>query len=227
MKYIIAVAITFSFLFAWNQSFSQEINTGNILTNSTFGTGSTTTTTGWSTDGDHGIHTHGAWNGFPYGTGMDSSGGVLAFEGDTEDNVHQDVDLVGDGHLTQYQINQGFTSTMAADVWFWNNIENTFTLKQTVTGSDGSVSTQVREINDHDPNRAKEYGTHCEDAKHLLNKVKQSLSTTTLFPGDFHSLEDWDKFIKERQKWNVLISEFSTYIDEHRESALKIAQSNI
>ena len=154
MKYIIAVAITFSFLFAWNQSFSQEINTGNILTNSTFGTGSTTTTTGWSTDGDHGIHTHGAWNGFPYGTGMDSSGGVLAFEGDTEDNVHQDVDLVGDGHLTQYQINQGFTSTMAADVWFWNNIENTFTLKQTVTGSDGSVSTQVREINAHDPNRA-------------------------------------------------------------------------
>ena len=80
---------------------------------------------------------------------------------------------------------------------------------------------------DHDPNRAKEYGTHCEDAKHLLNKVKQSLSTTTLFPGDFHSLEDWDKFIKERQKWNVLISEFSTYIDEHRQSALKIAQSNI
>ena len=62
------------------------------------------------------------------------------------DNVYQDVDLVGDSHLTQWQVNQGFTSTMAADVWFWNNIQNTLTLKQTITSSDGSVSTQVREI---------------------------------------------------------------------------------
>ena len=125
---------------------SVEVTTGNILNNSTFGTGNTTTTTGWSTDGDEGIHTHGAWNGFPYQTGMDDSGGVLAFEGHEEDNVHQDVDLVDDGHLTQHQMNQGFTSTMGADVWFWNNIENTLTLKQTITGADGSVSTQVREI---------------------------------------------------------------------------------
>ena len=125
---------------------STEVNTGNILTNSTFGTGSTTTTTGWSTSGDDGIHTHGAWNGFPYETGMDDSGGVLAFEGHEEDNVYQDVDLVDDGHLTQQQMNQGFTSTMGADVWFWNNIENTLTLKQTITGADGTVSTQIREI---------------------------------------------------------------------------------
>ena len=41
---------------------AETINTGNILTNSTFGTGNTTTTTGWSTS-DDGIHTHGAWNG--------------------------------------------------------------------------------------------------------------------------------------------------------------------
>ena len=81
------------------------------------------------------------------------SGGVLAFEGHEEDNVYQDVDVVDDGHLTQSQMNQGFTSTMGADVWFWNSLENTLTLKQTVTGADGSVSTQVREINDHDPNR--------------------------------------------------------------------------
>ena len=133
--------------------FGETINTGNILTNSTFGTGNTTTTNGWSTSGDDGIHTHGEW-GFPYQTGMDDSGGVLAFEGHTEDNVYQDVDLVGDGHLTQSEINQGFTSTMSADVWFWNSIENTFTLKQTITDSDGSVSTQVRNINDHDPSRS-------------------------------------------------------------------------
>jgi len=131
-----------------SKSFGETLTTGNILNNSTFGTGSTTTTTGWSTSGNDGIHTHGAWNGFPYQTGMDDSGGVLAFEGHEEDNVYQDVDLVGDGHLTQPEINQGFTSTMGADVWFWNNIENTLTLKQTVTGADGSVSTQVREITD-------------------------------------------------------------------------------
>ena len=148
MKYTLPILITCGFLFAWDKAFGVEIDTGNLLNNSTFGTGTTTTTTGWSTSGDEGIHTHGAWNGFPYQTGMDDTGGVLAFEGHEEDNVYQDVDLVGDGHLTQPEINQGFTSTMGADVWFWNNIENTLTLKQTVTGADGSVSTQVREITD-------------------------------------------------------------------------------
>ena len=137
--------ITLLFLIS-SSVYGTEVTTGNLLNNSTFGTGDTTTTTGWSTSGDDGIHTHGAWNGFPYQTGMDDTGGVLAFEGHEEDNVYQDVDLVGDGHLTQQEINQGFTSNMGADVWFWNNIENTLTLKQTVTGSDGSVSTQVREI---------------------------------------------------------------------------------
>ena len=158
MKYIVSVLALCSFLFAWDKAFGETVTTGNLLTNSTFGTGETTTTTGWSTGGDHGIHTHGEW-GFPYQTGMDDSGGVLAFEGHEEDNVYQDVDLVGDGHLTQYQINQGFTSTMGADVWFWNSIENTLTLKQTITGADGSVTTQIREINDHDPSRSMNGGT--------------------------------------------------------------------
>jgi len=146
LYYSIWLSIAISFLCIYSIGNAQTLNTGNVLTNSTFGTGNTTTTTGWSTDGDDGIHTHGAWNGFPYETGMDSSGGVLAFEGHEEDNVYQDVDLVGDSHLTQSEVNQGFTSTLGADVWFWNNIENTLTLKQTVTGADGSVSTQVREI---------------------------------------------------------------------------------
>ena len=146
LYYGIWLSIAISFLCLYSIGNAQTVNTGNILSNSTFGTGTTTTTTDWSTDGNDGIHTHGAWNGFPYETGMDSSGGVLAFEGHEEDNVYQDVDLVGDGHLTQSEVNQGFTSTMGADVWFWNNIENTLTLKQTVTGADGSVSTQVREI---------------------------------------------------------------------------------
>jgi hypothetical protein len=159
LYYSIWLSIAISFMCIYSVANAQTATTGNVLNNSTFGTGNSTTTTGWSTDGDHGIHTHGAWNGFPYQTGMDDSGGVLAFEGHEEDNVYQDVDVVGDGHLTQSQMNQGFTSTMGADVWFWNSLENTLTLKQTITGADGSVSTQVREINDHDPNRSMNGGT--------------------------------------------------------------------
>ena len=83
--------------------------TGNILSNSTFGTGTdpneVTTTTDWSTTGSDGIHTHGNF-GFTYPSGADNTGGVLAFEGHTEDNVYQDSALVGDGHLTQSQINE-------------------------------------------------------------------------------------------------------------------------
>ena len=138
----------------------QQTTTGNVLTNSTFGTGSTTSTSGWSTDGDEGIHTHGVGN---YGQKYDGyvdQGGTLAFEGDPNNNVYQDVDLVGDGHLTQSQINEGFTSTMSADIWFWNNIENTTTLKQTITASDGTVTTQTRQINDHDPNRSMNSGQY-------------------------------------------------------------------
>ena len=159
LYYGVWLSIAISFLCIYSVANAQTVNTGNVLSNSTFGTGNTTSTTGWSTDGDEGVHSHGAWNGFPYQTGMDDTGGVLAFEGHEEDNVYQDVDLVGDGHLTQSEVNQGFTSTMGADVWFWNSIENTLTLKQTVTGSDGSVSTQVRDINDHDSSRPGNGGT--------------------------------------------------------------------
>ena len=81
LYYSIWLSIAISFLCVYSVANAQTVTTGNLLNNSTFGTGNTTTTTGWSTDGDDGIHTHGAWNGFPYETGMDSSGGVLAFEG--------------------------------------------------------------------------------------------------------------------------------------------------
>ena len=126
--------------------------TGNVLTNSTFGTGSTYSTQDWTISGDVG-HGHNGAPGTTY-TGQNTSGGVLAFEGDPSGKIYQDVDLVGDGKLTQAQINEGFTSTMSADIWFWNNTENTFTLKQTITAGDGTVTTQTRNINDHDPNRA-------------------------------------------------------------------------
>ena len=127
--------------------------TGNVLNNSTFSPdGSGNYNHGWTESGDIG-HGHSSTSGTTY-TGQNTSGGNLAFEGDPNGSIYQDVDLVGDSHLTQSQINEGFTSTMSADIWFWNNTENTTTLKQTITASDGTVTTQTRNINDHDPNRA-------------------------------------------------------------------------
>ena len=127
--------------------------TGNVLNNSTFTPdNSGNYNHGWTESGDIGQgHTSTSGTTQP---GQNTSGGVLAFEGDPKGSIYQDVDLVGDGHLTQSQINEGFTSTMSADVWFWNNTENTFTLKQTITAGDGTVTTQIRDINDHDPNRS-------------------------------------------------------------------------
>ena len=137
--------------------------TGNVLTNSTFGTGTdpneTTTTTGWS--GDQQLHTHGMFGsnmGNP-ANGQDTTGGVYAFEGDPADNVYQDTDLVGDGHLTKSQINEGFTSTQSADIWFWNSLKNTLTIKQTITDSDGNVTTQTRVIVDHETGRSTNGGS--------------------------------------------------------------------
>ena len=147
--------------------------TGNVLTNSTFGTGSTYSTQDWTISGDVG-HGHNGAPGTTY-TGQNTSGGVLAFEGNPTGKIYQDVDLVGDGKLTQAQINEGFTSTMSADIWFWNNIENTTTLKQTITAADGTVTTQVRNINDHDPNRAMNGGqwtNYTDSYTHTSNTQK-------------------------------------------------------
>jgi len=47
---------------------------------------------------------------------------------------------------------------MSADVWFWNNVENTLTLKQTITDDNGNVTTQIRNINDYNPNRGMNNG---------------------------------------------------------------------
>jgi len=48
--------------------------------------------------------------------------------------------------MNQKEIQNGFSSTLGADIWFWNNYNNTITLEQKITGSDGSVTTQTRNI---------------------------------------------------------------------------------
>ena len=131
--------------------------TGNVLNNSTFTPdNSGNYNHGWTISGDVG-QGHTSTSGTTQ-SGQNTSGGVLAFEGDPNGSIYQDVDLVGDSHLTQSQINEGFTSTMSADIWFWNSTENTTTLKQTITAGDGTVTTQTRNINDYDPNRSTNSG---------------------------------------------------------------------
>ena len=62
LYYSIWLSIAISFLCIYSIGNAQTVDTGNILTNSTFGTGNTTTTTGWSTDGNDGVHTvHSTW----------------------------------------------------------------------------------------------------------------------------------------------------------------------
>ena len=60
--------------------------------------------------------------------------------------------LVADGHLTKSQINE-VTTTQSADFCFCNNIKKKLTIKQKITAADGTVTTQTRVINDHNPNR--------------------------------------------------------------------------
>ena len=140
MKYIIAVLALCSFLFAWDKAFGETITTGNILTNSTFGTGTTYDTTGWTvSSGTHGHNYMAAGNG-------NDPGGSVAAEEDTE--IKQTITLSEKTNMTTQEIQNGWSSTIGADIWYWNQYDNTTTLKQTITGSDGSVSTQQRVIQD-------------------------------------------------------------------------------
>ena len=140
MKYTLPILITCGFLFAWDKAFGVEIDTGNILTNSTFGTGTTYDTTGWTID----EHTHGH-NYMSAGGGNDPGGSVAAEENTV---IEQTVKLSEKTNMTTQEIQNGWSSTLGADIWYWNTYSNTTTLKQTITGSDGSVSTQQRVIND-------------------------------------------------------------------------------
>ena len=118
----------------------ETISTGNILDNSTFGTGTTYTTDNWTvSSGTHGHNYMAAGNG-------NDPGGSVAAEEDTE--IKQTITLSEKTNMTTQEIQNGWSSTIGADIWYWNQYDNTTTLKQTITGSDGSVSTQQRVIQD-------------------------------------------------------------------------------
>ena len=132
--------ITLLTLLSFN-AFAVEVNTGNLLNNSTFGTGTTYSTDGWTvsegTDG-HNYMSSGGANG---------PGGAVAATNNT--SITQTIDsIAAAAEMTVPEIQRGWSSTMSTDLWHWNAYDNTTTLTQTITDSEGNVTTQRRIIND-------------------------------------------------------------------------------
>jgi len=132
--------IALFFLLTSPEIFGEEINTGNILTNSTFGTGTTYSSDGWNVSSGTSGHNYMSI------AGGNAPGGTVASTGNT--NINQTVTLSEDTNMTTPEIQNGWSSTMSTDIWYWHQYSNTTTLKQTITGSDGSTSTQKRVIQD-------------------------------------------------------------------------------
>ena len=136
VRYLIPLLLSFNL-------YAVEVTTDNLLSNSTFGTGTTYSTTGWTVD----EHTHGH-----HGTGSFSSlgggnnpGGSVAAEENT--SIEQTINsLATAAEMTVPEIQKGWSSTMSSDIWFWNQYNNTLTLKQTITDSAGNVTIQQRVI---------------------------------------------------------------------------------
>ena len=140
LKKCVKIATILLSLFLSTTGKSETVNTGNILTNSTFGTGTTYDTTGWTID----EHTHGH-NNMAAGGGNNPGGSVAAEENTI---ISQTVSLADDTNMITEEIQSGWSSTLSADLWFWNDYDNTVTLKQTITGSDGTTSVNQRIIED-------------------------------------------------------------------------------
>ena len=142
MKYIIALAITCSFLLAWDKAFGVEINTGNILDNSGFTGG----TQNWTNHGTTQQHHVGTGNECA-GSAVDNSNSGCGVSGSlaTLDNggVSQTIKLSEKTNMTQPEINNGFSSTMSTDIWYWHG-QDTVTMKQELTDSSGTTTTQTR-----------------------------------------------------------------------------------
>ena len=146
MRYIIvAVVILCSFLFVWDKSFGETIDTGNLLTNSTFTGG----ITGWTNQGatqQHHVEYGNECNpntANNWATTCGITKGSLA----TVDNggVSQTIKLSEKTNMTEAEIQNGFTSTMSNDIWFWSG-QDSVTMTQTLTDSSNNDTTQIIKI---------------------------------------------------------------------------------
>ena len=60
--------------------------------------------------------------------------------------MHPGVSLKDDVGMTEAQIQNGWHSTLGADIWHWNTATSTTTMTQTITDSAGNVTTQTRDV---------------------------------------------------------------------------------
>ena len=56
------------------------------------------------------------------------------------------VSLKDDVGMTEAQIQNGWHSTLGADIWHWNTATSRTTMTQTITDSGGNVTTQTRDV---------------------------------------------------------------------------------
>jgi len=78
------------------------------------------------------------------GTNLSSTHGNGTIAGVSGQSIQNTISLTNVG-LSQAQINEGFTSTQGADIWFWSGNQNqNVTMTQILTGSNGEVITQNR-----------------------------------------------------------------------------------
>lgn len=131
-------------------SFAYAETTGNLLTNSDFSNG----LTGWTNHGSTQEHHIGIGNECD-GSAVDTSNSGCGTSGSlaTLDNggVSQTIKLSETTNMTSLDMQNGFSSTMSSDIWFWHGTD-TVTMTQTVTGSNGEVNTQSRIITDNHNN---------------------------------------------------------------------------
>ena len=81
------------------------------------------------------------------GTNQSSRHGTGTIAGkDGKYVVHDDISLLNDANMNESQIQNGWSSTLGAQIWSWNNYDQVTTMKQTITDNLGNVSTQIRNI---------------------------------------------------------------------------------
>ena len=78
------------------------------------------------------------------GTNQSSRHGTSTIAGVDGGNVESTISL--SDTLNTTQINGGWTSTLGVDIWHWNNLNSITTMKQTITNTEGTVTTQIRNV---------------------------------------------------------------------------------
>jgi hypothetical protein len=83
----------------------------------------------------------GSWSG-----DTTSNHGSNIIAGVDKQSVSSTISVIDDGQLYQFEMNEGFTSTQEAEIWFWNNAEQSMTISQTIVGDSGSTISQSLQI---------------------------------------------------------------------------------